>query len=118
MSGESSPGSVSSEVALTGCIALLVLLARTGNPQRVCRDVLGYDRSGCNPCSVSDFDRRHEAIVDTGPDVAADRRPSLGLTRLVREVGRDRAGADVRVVADLGVTDVREVGHLGAVSDA
>src|SRR3989442_33896 len=118
MSGVSRPGSVSSEVALTGCIALLVLLARTGNPQRVRRDIFRYHRSGCNPCSVPDLDRRHEAIVDTGPDVAPDRRPALRLSRPVREVGRDRAGADVCVTADLGVTDIRQMGHLGAVADA
>src|SRR5713226_9121938 len=118
MSGESRPGRVSSGVALTGRIALLVFLARTGNPQRVRGDISCYHRSGCNPCSVPDLYRRHEAIVDTGPDVAADRRAALRLARLVREVGGDRAGADVCVVADLGVTDVRQVRHLGAVADA
>ena len=47
-----------------------------------------------------------------GPDVAADRRAALRPAGLVREVGGDRAGADVRVLADLGVADVREVRHL------
>src|SRR5882757_5144462 len=118
MSGESRPGSVSSEVALTGCIALLVLLARTGNSQRVRRDIFRYHRSSCNPCSVPDLDRRHEAIVDTGPDVATDPRAALRLPRPVREIGRDRARSDVGVAADLGVADIRQVGHLGAVADA
>src|SRR3954449_10130745 len=113
----SRPGSVSSVVALPGCIALLVLLARPGDPERICRDVLRYDRTRCNPCSVPDLDRRHEAIVDTGPDVATDRRPALRPAGLVREVRRDRACADVRVRADVRVADVREVGHFRAVSD-
>src|SRR5262245_7756343 len=117
-SGVSSPGRVSSGVALTGCIPLLVLLARPGNPQCVRGDVLRYHRSGCDPCSVPDLDRRHEAIVDTGPDVAADLRLALWLPRLVRKVRRDRACGDVRVGADLGVADVGEVGHFAPVADA
>src|SRR5438045_1256771 len=60
------PGRVSSVVALPGCIALLVLLARASNPERIRRDVLRYDRTRGNPCSVPDLDRRHEAIVDAG----------------------------------------------------
>src|SRR3954451_12203407 len=117
-SGDSSPGRTSSGVALTGCIPLLVLLAGTSDPQGIRGDVLRYHRSGCNPCPVPDLDRRHEAIVDTGPDVAADRRADLRLPRPVREIGRDRARSDVRVASDLSVADIRQVGHLGAVADA
>src|SRR2546423_9337137 len=117
ISGASNPGRASSGVALTGCIPLLVLLARTSDPQSVCGDVLRYHRSGCDPCSVPDLDRCHEAIVDSGPDVAADRRAALGPARPVREVCRDRAGAHIRVRADLGIPDVREVGHFAPVAD-
>src|SRR5581483_3831916 len=97
-----------------GCIPLLVLLARSGERERIRRDVLRYDRTGGNPRSVPDLDGRDEAIVDAGPDVAADRRSALRKAWLVREVGRDRARADVRVVADLGVADVRQVRHFRA----
>src|SRR5581483_12132974 len=107
--GDSRPGRTSSVVALSGCIALIVLLARTGNPQCVGGDVLRYDRSSRDPRSVSNLHRRDEAIVDAGPDVAADRRAAFRLPGLVREVRRDRARADIGVRADLRVADVRQV---------
>ena len=72
---------------------------------------------GCNPSVVANLDRSNEVIVDAGPDVAADRRPPLRLARLVREVGGDVAGGDVRVLADLGVADVGEVRDLRAGAD-
>src|SRR5207244_2448207 len=53
-----------------------------------------------------------EAIVDTGPDVAADLRPPFRPARLVREVGGDVSGRYVCVLADLSVADVGEVRHL------
>src|SRR5438477_4180190 len=117
-SGASRPGRTSSVVAPPGCIALLVLLARAGDPERIRWNVPGYHRSSPDPCSVADRHRCAEAIVDRGPDVVADGRPLLRLTRLVREVRRDRAGADVRVRADVRVTDIREVRNLGPVTDA
>src|SRR4029077_4565128 len=118
ISGASNPGRTSSGVALTGCIPLLVLLAWTGDPQCVCGDILRYHRPGCNPCSVPDLDRRHEAIVDAGPDVAADLRAALRLAGPVREVRRDRARADVCVGADFGVADVGQMRHFAPVADA
>src|SRR5262249_36505608 len=54
---------------------------------------------------------------DAGPDVAPDPRRSLGLPLLVREIGGDVAGGDVRVVPDVGVSDVREVRHLRSCPD-
>src|SRR5689334_15401736 len=80
-SGPSSPGRTSSVVAVPSCIPLLVLLARPRDPERIRRDVLGYHRSGSDPCSVPDLERRDERIVDAGPDVAADRRAALRLAR-------------------------------------
>src|SRR3954452_2866488 len=116
-SGESSPGRTSSVAALTGCISLLVLLPRAGDRERVGRDVLRYHRSCSDPCTVSDRHGRDEAILDRGPDVAADRGSALGLARLVREVRGDGAGAHVRILADIRVSDVRQMGHLGAIAD-
>ena len=70
------------------------------------RDVLGDVRAAADPCIVSDRHRSLEAIVNAGPDVPADRRPLLLASGLVRVVGRDRAGADVRALADLGIAEV------------
>src|SRR6266542_5630700 len=75
-------------------------------------------RSRPDPGVVSDLDRRNERIVDAGPDVAADFCPPFRLALLVREVDGDVAGGDVRVVADLGVADVRLMRHLRPLSDA
>src|SRR4051794_1950335 len=116
-SEDSSPGRTSSVVALPGCISLLVLLTGAGDPECIRGDVLGYDRSCGDPSPVSDLHRRNEAIVDGGPDVAADRRPPLRLAGLVRIVGRDRSRTDVRVLADLGIADVGQVGNLCPVAD-
>src|SRR6516165_125186 len=116
-SGASRPGRTSSVVALSGCIALLVLLARPSDPESIGRNVFGYDRSSPDPCPVADGHRRDEAIVDRRPDVAADRRAFFRLAGLVREVGRDRPRSDVRVLPDVRVADVREVRDLGPVAD-
>src|SRR3954451_2205154 len=116
-SGDSSPGRTSSVAALAGFISLLVLLARARDRKRVRGNVLRYHRSCSDPCTVSDRHGRDEAILDRGPDVAADRGPALGLARLVREVGGDRPGTHVRVLPDVGVPDVREVRHLCAIPD-
>src|SRR6516164_5230867 len=76
-SASTSPGSTSSLVPLASGIPLLVLLALPGDRERVRRYVLRDRRSGSDPCSVSHFDWRDEGIVDSGPDVLADLRPSL-----------------------------------------
>src|SRR5438874_4118423 len=113
LSATSSPGRrVSSVVALSTEIALFRDLLRWESSERFGRDIFCYVRPACNPCIVPDLDRGLEAIVDAGPDVAADLRLPLGPARLVREVGRDVARGHVRVLADLGVADVGEMRDL------
>src|SRR5581483_1081646 len=51
-------------------------------------------------------------------DVPADRRLPLPPAADVRVVGGDVAGCDVRVLADLGVAEIREVRHLRTGADA
>src|SRR5262249_1090746 len=111
-SASSSPGSTRSLVPLPSGIALLVLLALAGHGERIRGHVPGDRRSCGDPCSVSHFDWRDEGIVDPGPDVPADLRLPLRNAWPVSEVRGDRAGADVRVLADLGVPDVGQVRHL------
>src|SRR3954464_10294296 len=117
-SATSSPGRrVSSVVALSTEIALFRDLLRWESSERFGRDIFCYVRPARNPCVVPDLDRRFEAIVDAGPDVAADLRPPLWAPGLMREVRRDVAGGDVAVLAYLRVADVREVRHLRAGAD-
>src|SRR6266571_291918 len=112
-SATSSPGRrVSSVVALSTEIALFRDLLRWESSERFGRDIFCYVRAARNPCVVPDLDRGLEAIVDAGPDVAADLRPPFWPAGLMGEVGRDVAGRDVRVLADFGIADVREMRHL------
>src|SRR5690606_12681686 len=69
-------------------------------------------RAGAGP--VTDLDRGDEGVVGGGLGVSAD--PGAVLRHAV-VVGEDRARADVGALADLGVADVGQVGHLGAVTD-
>ena len=64
--------------------------------------------------TVADVDRGHEGVVGAGAGQPADAGAVLGDPVVV---GEDRAGADVGPVADLGVADVGQVRHLGAVAD-
>src|SRR3954462_6434048 len=113
VSATSSPGRrVSSVVALSTEIALFRDLLRRETSERFGRDIFCYVRTARNPSVVPDLDRGLEAIVNAGPDVAADLRPRLGPARLMREVGRDVPGRHVRPLADLGVADVGQVRHL------
>src|SRR5207249_8209571 len=82
--------------------------------ERAGRDIIRDDRTRCKPSIVANFDGSIERIVDTRPDVAPDPRPGLRLARLVLVVRGDVPGGDVRVLPDLGVSDVREVGDLRA----
>src|SRR4051794_30206921 len=84
----SRPGSRKISVGVAGSadIPLLRLLARAGDRERPVGDVVGHDRASGDPCVVADRQRRHEAIVDAGPDVAADRRAALRAPGLMREV--------------------------------
>src|SRR5690349_1166983 len=112
-SATSSPGRrVSSVVALSTEIALFRDLLRWESSERFGRDIFCYVRPARNPCIVPDLDRGLEAIVNAGPDVAADLRPALGAAGLVREVGGDVAGGDVGVLPDLGVPDIGEMRNL------
>src|SRR4051794_34980424 len=119
VSATSSPGSrVSSVVPLSTQIALFRDLSRREAGERFGRYILRDVRPPCNPCVVSDLDGRLEPIVNARLDVAADGRSPFRLARLVREVRGDVAGGDIRVRADVGVADIREVGHFRALSDA
>src|SRR5215510_7568813 len=115
LSATSSPGRrVSSVVALSTEIALFRDLLRREPSKRFRRDIFCYVRPARNPCVVPDLDRGLEAIVYAGPDVTPDLRSRLPPAVVVREVGRDVAGRDVRALADVGIADVREVVASGA----
>src|SRR4051794_9458866 len=83
-----------------------VLLPGAGDAERVGRDVLGDDATRCRPRAIADFDGRDERRVHGGLDVGPDRGAML-VPAVV--VGGDVAGADVRVLADVGVADVGQV---------
>src|SRR4029078_6993764 len=74
---------VSSVVALSTEIALFRDLLRRETSERFGRDIFCYVRPARNPCIVPDLDRGLEAIVNAGPDVAADLRPALRPSGLV-----------------------------------
>src|SRR5712691_8500798 len=92
-------------------------MARLANPCRNTdgelprRDVLRDDGAGAGPRIVADRERRPEHRVDTEEDPLADRRPMLALAVVV---GGDRAGADVRLRPDVGVSEVAHVVLLHA----
>src|SRR5690242_20147912 len=117
----SSPGKASSvAVGLSMLLvdpAFLCRLPRGKPGQRTGRDIIRDDRAGCNPNVVANLDRCIEDSVHAGPDVAADLRPALRLARLMREVGGDVAGRDVRPFPHLGVAHVRQVRDLRTGSD-
>src|SRR4029453_883249 len=95
----SRPGRASSAVTLSMLFVdppFLFLLAGRESGERPGGDIISDDRARCNPSIVSNLDRSTERIVDAGPDVAPDPRLPLGLAFLVREVGGDVAGSDVR----------------------
>src|SRR3954447_21200072 len=94
--------------------AFLCFLTRREPGERSGRDIIGDDRAARNPSIVANLDGRIEDIVDAGPDGVADLRPGLREALLVLEIGGDAPGADVRVLADLGVPDVGEMRHLRA----
>src|ERR1043166_3380477 len=117
----SSPGRASSVAVGVSMVlvdpAFLRLLPWGKSGQRTRRDIIRDDGPGCNPNVVANLDRSTEDSVHTGPDVATDSRPALRLAGLVREVGGDVAGRDVRPLPHFGVTDVREVRDLRAGAD-
>src|SRR5437763_9147565 len=116
----SRPGRASSVVPISTLVidpTLFRRLPRREPRKRAGRDIFRDDGTRCKPRVVADLDRSIEHIVDSGPDVAADARDGLGLSGLVLEVGGDVAGPDVRILADLGIADVREVRDLRARPD-
>src|SRR3954452_9238874 len=114
-SATSSPGRrVSSVVALSTEIALFRDLLRWESSERFGRDIFCYVRPARNPCIVPDLDRGLEAIVNAGPDVAADLRLPFGTTGLMGEIRGDVPGCDVRALAHLGIADIGEMRDLGA----
>src|SRR3979411_1334587 len=111
----SSPGRASSAVRLSMLVVdppFLCFLARREPCKRSRGDIICDDRTRRNPSIVANVHRCTERIVDTGPDVAPDPGLPLRSAWLVGEVGRNVAGRDVRVLADLGVPDIREVRDL------
>src|SRR5262245_28416510 len=77
-SDDSKPGSAAVRSTLSIVISLFVLLSAAGDCEGSRRDVLRDDRARGNPSIVANRDRSNEYILDTGMDVAADRRPLLG----------------------------------------
>src|SRR5690349_14333690 len=92
---------------------LNVPLCTSADGQRPRWYVLADRRAGSRERSVANGDGRDERVVGAGLGVLADRGAVL-VDAVV--VGEDRAGADVGALADLGVADVRQVGHLGALA--
>src|SRR6185312_6878944 len=84
------------------------------DPERARRHLVGDDRAGPDPGVVADRHGRDERGVDAAVDPFADRRAVLAAAVVV---GGDRARAEVRAGADLGVADVGEVRHLRALAD-
>src|SRR4051812_34947393 len=71
-----------------------VRLAGAGDAERVGRDVLGYDATRSGVRAVADLHRRDERRVDARSHIGPDRGAVLFPAVVV---GRDVAGADVRV---------------------
>ena len=97
--------------ALTVGVALDVRLALAGDPERAGRHVLRDRRVRRREGVVAERHRRDERRVDARVHAIADRRAVL-VDAVV--VGGDRRGAEVRVLADVGVADVGEVRDLPA----
>src|ERR1700754_3544765 len=95
-------------------VAVYVLLLRSRDPESAGGNVLGDHRPGPNIRPVADGHGRDEGAVDAGLDPSADLRPVLAEAVVV---GRDVARRDVRAVADVGVAEVGQMGHLGPDAD-
>src|SRR5690242_12811414 len=117
--GASRPGScVSSVVVLSIGISLFRDLPASGDGERAGRDVLRDDRARSDPSIVANRDRSNEHIVAARMDVAADLRAELPRAELGPVVGRDRARADVRPLAHVGIADVGQVRDFRAAAYA
>src|SRR3954471_522717 len=91
-----------------------VLLPGAGDAERVGRDVVGDHATRSGVCAIADFDRRDERGVHAGLDIGPDLSAVLFAPVVV---GGDVARADVRVLADVGVTDVGEMRDLRPAAD-
>src|SRR5262249_47885977 len=80
-------------------------------------NVVGDDRASARHRRGANVDWRHEQRVAAQRGIVLDHGVALQAA-FGTEVDGDRAGADVDVFADIGVTDVAEVMHLGASADA
>src|ERR1700754_388350 len=91
-----------------------VLLAGAGDAERVGRHVLGDHATRARDRAVTDLHRGDERGVDARLDIGPDRGAVLVAAVVV---GRDVAGAHVRVLADVRVPDVGQVRDLRALAD-
>src|SRR6201996_762299 len=82
--------------------------------QRTRRDVVAHHRARARVGPVADGHRSHEHGVGPGAHVGADRGAGLGRSVVVDE---HAGGADVALFADVGVSHVGQVRHLGARAD-
>src|ERR1700731_4473121 len=94
--------------------ALDVALRSRRHRQRPRRDVVAHHRAGARVGPVADGHRGHEHGVRPGAHVRADGGAPLGFAVVVDE---NAGGADIAVLADVGVADVRQVRNLGARPD-
>src|SRR5689334_9698083 len=101
-------------VARRGAAPLDVALLRRPESECLVRYVLGDRRTACGVGAVADPHRGDEGVVAADADVVAHLGAVLVATVVV---GDDRARADVAAVADRGVADVRQVGHLAVGPD-
>src|SRR3981081_930807 len=75
---------------------------------RAVRDVLRYDGAGPGPGSPAKFDGSDQHRIHPNKSAVADLGSVLASAV---EVGRDRASTDVRVGAEIRVTQVGDVRH-------
>ena len=84
------------------------------SPQGAIRDVLVNRRASASVRPVADIERRDERSVDSGLHALSELRAVLPAAVVV---GGDDAGAQVAVLTDVRVADVRQVRHLRAGAD-
>src|SRR5579871_1455543 len=91
----------------------LIHLASASQAERVCRNILGDDRTRANVGAIPYFDGSDQGRVTANKNVATDRRRVLGNPVVV---AGDRSGSDIRVSADIRVAQVGEVHGLDALA--
>src|SRR5439155_11002547 len=100
--------------ALAFIVALHVALPLPGHPQRASGAVVDDRRAGRRPGVVAHLDGSDEGGVDAAVDPVPDAGAVLAEPVVV---GGDAPGADVGLLAHVGVAHVAEGGHLGARAD-